>query len=53
MKAKRRANEVLIIVYVLIFIVGFGFFGWAMAEQDNQMLREELVSLKYKVGSDE
>ena len=43
MEPKRKVNEVLMIIYVLIFCMSFGFVGWAMAEQDNQILRDELA----------
>ncbi|ENW10157.1 hypothetical protein [Acinetobacter pittii] len=50
MGPKRKVNEVLIIIYVLIFCMSFSFVGWAMAEQDNQILRDELVLPKHSLG---
>lgn len=35
---------------IAIFLIFLGFFGWFMAEQDNEILRNELVSLKYGSG---
>lgn len=52
MGPKRKVNEVLIIVYVLIFCLSFSFVGWAMAEQDNQILRDELLLPKPNFGGD-
>ena len=52
MEPKRKVNEVLIIIYVLIFCMSFGFVGWAMAEQDNQILRDELALPKSNLGGD-
>lgn len=37
---------------IAIFLIFFGFFGWYIAEQDNEILRNELVSLKHNIGSD-
>ena len=39
---KRKFNEMLIIVYSLIFITCFSLVCWSMAEQDNEILRKEL-----------
>ncbi|MFA3011307.1 hypothetical protein [Acinetobacter pittii] len=52
MRPKRKVNEVLIIIYVLIFCMSFSFVGWAMAEQDNQILRDELLLPKYNIKGD-
>lgn len=53
MGSKRKVNEVLIITYVLIFCMSFSFVGWALAEQDNQILRDELELPKYNFGVDQ
>ncbi|MFV5613347.1 hypothetical protein VXQ97_01285 [Acinetobacter baumannii] len=42
----------LILGSITIFLIFFAFFGWFMAEQDNEILRQELVSIKYSAGSD-
>ncbi|MDP7811616.1 hypothetical protein QWI38_00510 [Acinetobacter pittii] len=52
MRPKRKVNEVLIIIYVLIFCMSFSFVGWAMAEQDNQILRDELLLPKHNIKGD-
>ena len=33
---------------IFIFVVTLGYFGWFIAEMDNQVLQQELASLKYK-----
>lgn len=35
------------LTFIFIFVVTLGYFGWFMAELDNQMLQQELASLKY------
>lgn len=35
------------LTFVFIFVVTFGYFGWFIAELDNQILQQELASLKY------
>ncbi|MCY6411966.1 hypothetical protein QTA56_07445 [Acinetobacter sp. VNH17] len=35
------------LTFLLIFVVTFGYFGWFIAELDNQILQQELASLKY------
>ncbi|KCX14489.1 hypothetical protein QWI44_12925 [Acinetobacter pittii] len=37
---------------ICIFLIFFAFFGWFMAEQDNEILRQELVSLKHNMKGD-
>ena len=36
-----------ILTFVFIFVVTLGYFGWFMAELDNELLQQELASLKY------
>lgn len=38
------------LTFVFIFVVTLGYFGWFMAELDNQLLQQELASLKYSSG---
>ena len=35
------------LTFIFIFVVTFGYFGWYMAELDNELLQQELTSLKY------
>ncbi|MCJ0830419.1 hypothetical protein MN869_18555 [Acinetobacter sp. NIPH1876] len=36
-----------ILTFVFIFVVTFGYFGWFMAELDNQALQQQITTLKY------
>lgn len=46
-------NENKILAFICIFALSFGYIGWFFAEQDNELLRQELVSIKYNnVGGD-
>ncbi|MEG2445804.1 MAG: hypothetical protein RSA22_03895 [Acinetobacter sp.] len=40
-------KEDFILTVVFVFVVTFGYFGWFMAELDNQVLQQKLASLKY------
>ncbi|ENX02677.1 hypothetical protein F900_01123 [Acinetobacter modestus] len=40
-------KEDFILTVVFVFVVTFGYFGWYMAELDNELLQQELTSLKY------
>lgn len=46
MRQKEKKQEY-ILTLLFIFVVTFGYFGWFLAELDNQMLQQELTSLKY------
>ena len=46
-KEKTMTKKDHILTLIFIFVVTFGYFGWFMAELDNQMLQQELASLKY------
>ena len=35
------------LTFIFIFVVTLGYFGWFMAELDNELLQQELASLKY------
>ncbi|AOP63355.1 hypothetical protein DU202_02192 [Acinetobacter baumannii DU202] len=37
---------------LFLFVAIFGYTQWFFAEQDNEILRQELVSIKYSAGSD-
>ncbi|TCM61890.1 hypothetical protein EC844_12644 [Acinetobacter calcoaceticus] len=37
-------NENFCINFICIFLIFFGYFGWFVAEQDNEILREQLSS---------
>ncbi len=39
------------LVFMCIFLICFGYFGWFTAELDNKQLRKEIVSIKYKALS--
>ncbi len=46
-------NDHIPLITKLIFaLLIFSFVGWFFAEQDNQILRDELVSLKYNMKGD-
>ncbi|WP_171495414.1 hypothetical protein [Acinetobacter seifertii] len=46
-------NDHMPLITKLIFgLLIFAFMGWYFAEQDNEILRKELVSLKHNIGSD-
>ncbi|MFW1760581.1 hypothetical protein [Acinetobacter calcoaceticus] len=37
---------------LFLFVSAFGYMQWFFAEQDNQILRDELVSLKHNMKGD-
>ncbi|WP_336021358.1 hypothetical protein [Acinetobacter pittii] len=37
---------------LFLFVAVFGYMQWFFAEQDNEILRQELVFMKYSTGSD-
>ncbi|WP_290008320.1 hypothetical protein [Acinetobacter pittii] len=46
-------NDHIPLISKLIFALSiFAFAGWFFAEQDNEILRQELVSLKYNMTGD-
>lgn len=46
MRQKEKKQEY-ILTLIFIFVVTLGYFGWFMAELDNELLQQELDSLKY------
>ncbi len=46
-------NDPMSLISKLIFALSiFAFVGWYFAEQDTEILRQELVSLKYNMTGD-
>lgn len=45
-------NENQSLAYICIFLMCFGYVMWFFAEADNQQLRRELISIKYKALSE-
>ncbi|ADX93457.1 MULTISPECIES: hypothetical protein [Acinetobacter calcoaceticus/baumannii complex] len=46
-------NDHIPLISKLIFALSiFAFVGWYFAEQDNEILRQELISLKYNMSGD-
>ncbi|WP_421427772.1 hypothetical protein ACOL7R_03450 [Acinetobacter pittii] len=46
-------NDHTSLITKLIFgLLIFAFIGWYFAEQDNELLRQELISLKYNMKGD-
>ncbi len=47
---KNQENHFL--VFMGVFLVCLGYFGWFTAELDNKILRKEIISIKYKALSE-
>lgn len=46
-------NDHIPLITKLIFgLLIFAFTGWYFAELDNEILRQELVSIKYNIGGE-
>ncbi len=46
-------NDHISLITKLIFgLLIFSFIGWYFAEQDNELLRQEVASLKYNMRGD-
>ncbi|MFW1840028.1 hypothetical protein ACG9XS_15975 [Acinetobacter gyllenbergii] len=43
----QKEKKETVLTHILIFVIVFGYFGWFMAELDNQTLQQQLTSLKY------
>lgn len=43
---KKQENHFLL--FVGVFLVCLGYFGWFTAELDNKILRKEILTIKYK-----